>query len=326
MACRASIMNSAKKATMSTIDKDQALALARTLGTVAGRDARIDLLERVAELGGFTKRAPGASLNDVVPFESFGETERAILREVAKTTGSMRFARAAGIPIGDADFMAWCGAAPARALEKVVEGSSPSWFVFQRDGLAKLTWSEAREHALAGLGPRDRVWALFLVATGAYGIQTLFRTVDWSEEVEASLRAAGEEASACAQEIAKWVDDADGEVGADEETLGPILRALHAGGKAIPKGLHDFIAWRPENRELLAGIDRDSRAAMVLRVTKRWGLVNVRAELEGIESLADLLATPELVAHLRKIVSSQNREADFFPKLDAIERAIDHSA
>jgi hypothetical protein len=71
---------------------------------------------------------------------------------------------------------------------------------------------------------------------------------------------------------------------------------------------------------LLAALSSEERAAVVTRVTEHWGAPNLEMEMDNLEALADLLVTPELVAHLRTIIEGDEElESLYAARLDALE-------
>jgi hypothetical protein len=305
----------------------RALELAKSLAGVTTKDARADIVEELARLGGFAPRKRGAKVNDLVPIERFSAAQQEVLREVARAGADMLAARPAGVPSRGWDFRPWTGVAPARVLETLTstnEGMKPRWLVFQEAGLAGIAWPDACKAALAGLDAAGRVEAIFLVVSAAYALRMLFPEQAWGQELEGILRASGEAGARYAVELVERLgsDEAlrNSLLLPDPTAIEPLLLTAHARGVRLPASLHHLIPWRMESRPLLETLSAEERANLVTRVTAHWGAPNLEMEMDNIEALADLLVTPELVAHLRTIIEGDEElESLYAARLDALE-------
>jgi len=310
------------------VDMARALKLAKSLAGATTKNARADIVEELAAVGGFARRTRGATANDIVPIERFSPEQQEVLREVARAGADMLAAKPAGVPSLGWDFRPWTGIGEARVLESrtsTKDGAKPRWLVIQEAGLAGAGWSTASAGAFEGLDAAGCVDTVFLMATGAYALRTLFPECRWTEELDHVVATNGDAGGKRAEELVLRMGAEEAFLksvaAAEPAVFEPLFLAVHTRGKPIPPAIHGLIRWSERSRPLLAALSPEERASMVTGVTEYWGAPNLEMDMDNLEALADLLVTPDLLTHLRAITEGDEElESQYAERLDALGR------
>ncbi|GAB4213839.1 MAG: hypothetical protein OHK0013_38050 [Sandaracinaceae bacterium] len=306
----------------------QALELARSLEGIADRNALVDAVEKITKLGGF---APRDKSTPIARFESFDAEQREMLRLIAQKqvphNGAISGWTGAGIPKDTPSLRRWTGVSPPGVLEALVEHQGeqlPRWKVLQDLAAGGVAWPEAERHVMGGADPSARCDLLLEVLANAYGLLGRFGASLGAEHLERAIASAGPDGATWARSrleaIASTNLDPVSCGALVPKVLSPMLRAAFDVGFVVPSCFDASIEWTPSNRALLASLPEDRRGAMARKTVAGWGAPVFEKRLEALETLADLLVTPEVIRQLETTAKQWPALKGTLPRIKALKK------